>query len=346
MLRLSANRLPRSFTRCTIIFSSAFLCFSVTAFTSTRYHHSSYHLLTPPSASSALLPPAAALDTDTSASALRHQHNYSRYNSIISATSSLASSSSSTMRGVKKENLPSKICVTCGRPFTWRKKWEKVWDEVSTCSKSCNRNRKEKMRQTSQSRNREVEETADADDGASNAVEKNAAIKTERATSVNVAITLENDEDDDIMINTMGDQLRLLGVDELQEMITGSALQDADDDNEQEEDSEMIAMDANERRKAERKASKKAKKAARRAEREGNGDVSAGQKECDRCSKSVDLLIRCQYTESKGDWHLICGKCWNHASGGVVDGDANHPDYKYGGLWKNRRKQQASHIDL
>lgn len=48
------------------------------------------------------------------------------------------------MRGVKKENLPSKQCVTCQRPFTWRKKWEKVWDEVTTCSKSCNRQRREK----------------------------------------------------------------------------------------------------------------------------------------------------------------------------------------------------------
>jgi hypothetical protein len=41
-------------------------------------------------------------------------------------------------RGVKKENLPTKVCVTCNRPFTWRKKWEKCWDEVTTCSKSCN----------------------------------------------------------------------------------------------------------------------------------------------------------------------------------------------------------------
>lgn len=24
-------------------------------------------------------------------------------------------------RGVKKENLPSKVCVVCNRPFTWRK---------------------------------------------------------------------------------------------------------------------------------------------------------------------------------------------------------------------------------
>ena len=26
-----------------------------------------------------------------------------------------------------KSNLPSKICAVCGRPFEWRKKWQKVW---------------------------------------------------------------------------------------------------------------------------------------------------------------------------------------------------------------------------
>ena len=43
---------------------------------------------------------------------------------------------------VNKENLPSKICVVCGRPFTWRKKWERCWDEVTCCSKSCNAKRR------------------------------------------------------------------------------------------------------------------------------------------------------------------------------------------------------------
>ena len=41
------------------------------------------------------------------------------------------------MRGVKKENLPHKICINCGRPFTWRKKWEKNWEIVKFCSKKC-----------------------------------------------------------------------------------------------------------------------------------------------------------------------------------------------------------------
>lgn len=46
-------------------------------------------------------------------------------------------------RGVKKENLPSKICVICNRPYSWRKKWEKCWEDVTTCSKSCNRKRRQ-----------------------------------------------------------------------------------------------------------------------------------------------------------------------------------------------------------
>lgn len=39
----------------------------------------------------------------------------------------------------KKRDLPTKICVQCGRPFTWRKKWEKVWEEVKYCSERCRR---------------------------------------------------------------------------------------------------------------------------------------------------------------------------------------------------------------
>lgn len=45
------------------------------------------------------------------------------------------------MKHTLKENLPTKICATCSRPFTWRKKWEKVWDEVKYCSEKCRRNK-------------------------------------------------------------------------------------------------------------------------------------------------------------------------------------------------------------
>jgi|GEM_PF-289262 len=38
---------------------------------------------------------------------------------------------------VKKSDLPKKDCVVCKRPFIWRKKWEKIWDEVKFCSERC-----------------------------------------------------------------------------------------------------------------------------------------------------------------------------------------------------------------
>ena len=43
------------------------------------------------------------------------------------------------MRGVKKQNLPEKICEQCKKPFTWRKKWEKNWENVKYCSERCKR---------------------------------------------------------------------------------------------------------------------------------------------------------------------------------------------------------------
>jgi hypothetical protein len=45
------------------------------------------------------------------------------------------------MKTVKKADLSTKICATCGKPFTWRKKWEKVWAEVKYCSERCKKAR-------------------------------------------------------------------------------------------------------------------------------------------------------------------------------------------------------------
>jgi hypothetical protein len=46
------------------------------------------------------------------------------------------------MKGVKKTDLPEKVCLTCGRPFAWRKKWEKNWAEVKYCSDKCRSEKK------------------------------------------------------------------------------------------------------------------------------------------------------------------------------------------------------------
>ncbi|WP_093029865.1 DUF2256 domain-containing protein [Thiocapsa roseopersicina] len=37
----------------------------------------------------------------------------------------------------KKPNLPTKICPTCARPFTWRKRWAACWESVRYCSDTC-----------------------------------------------------------------------------------------------------------------------------------------------------------------------------------------------------------------
>ena len=154
-------------------------------------------------------------------------------------------------QGVKKENLPTKVCVVCQRPFTWRKKWERCWDEVTCCSKRCNAERR----------------------------------RGGGAPAPDVAI------DDDEAPSS-------------------------------------------------RKAAKKATKALRRAKRAGVADETTGQKRCDVCDASVNLLVRCRIDTTK-KWRMVCGRCWKDVSGGVPDGDASHPNYQYGGLWKNRNVQSG-----
>ncbi|MBM3862878.1 MAG: DUF2256 domain-containing protein [Verrucomicrobia bacterium] len=38
---------------------------------------------------------------------------------------------------MKKQQLPEKTCPVCGRPFKWRKKWQRTWEEVKFCSDRC-----------------------------------------------------------------------------------------------------------------------------------------------------------------------------------------------------------------
>ncbi|HQT39759.1 MAG TPA: DUF2256 domain-containing protein [Acidocella sp.] len=47
---------------------------------------------------------------------------------------------------MKKAALPEKICVACGRPFAWRRKWAKNWAEVKYCSDACRTGKREAAR--------------------------------------------------------------------------------------------------------------------------------------------------------------------------------------------------------
>ncbi|MDU4252973.1 DUF2256 domain-containing protein [Pseudomonas sp.] len=40
---------------------------------------------------------------------------------------------------MKKAQLPEKTCVACGRPFAWRRRWARCWEEVRYCSERCRR---------------------------------------------------------------------------------------------------------------------------------------------------------------------------------------------------------------
>lgn len=47
---------------------------------------------------------------------------------------------------LKKANFPTKKCLTCHRPFAWRKKWKAVWEEVKYCSEGCRKFKNPAMR--------------------------------------------------------------------------------------------------------------------------------------------------------------------------------------------------------
>ncbi|MDM3885791.1 DUF2256 domain-containing protein [Pseudomonas sp. BCRC 81390] len=38
---------------------------------------------------------------------------------------------------MNKQHLPSKLCVVCNRPFSWRKRWARCWEQVRYCSERC-----------------------------------------------------------------------------------------------------------------------------------------------------------------------------------------------------------------
>ena len=46
------------------------------------------------------------------------------------------------MKMHKKAELPQKTCPVCRRPFAWRKKWARDWEQVRYCSERCRRSAK------------------------------------------------------------------------------------------------------------------------------------------------------------------------------------------------------------
>lgn len=51
------------------------------------------------------------------------------------------------MKMRKKSDLPQKVCVSCGLPFTWRHKWARDWEQVKYCSERCHQSARPKDQQ-------------------------------------------------------------------------------------------------------------------------------------------------------------------------------------------------------
>ncbi|MEJ5868416.1 DUF2256 and DUF3253 domain-containing protein [Pseudokineococcus sp. 5B2Z-1] len=51
----------------------------------------------------------------------------------------MSRSTSRSGRGSARDALPTKPCAACGRTITWRKAWERDWDDVRYCSQRCRR---------------------------------------------------------------------------------------------------------------------------------------------------------------------------------------------------------------
>lgn len=59
----------------------------------------------------------------------------------MSIMEGMKNSPSSAFKG-NKQALPSKPCLACGRPMSWRKRWARCWDDVRYCSEVCRRVRR------------------------------------------------------------------------------------------------------------------------------------------------------------------------------------------------------------
>ena len=198
--------------------------------------------------------------------------------------------------------LSSKICVVCARPFNWRKKWERNWEQVTTCSKKCNNERRRRNRRIGQKNSHIVDFVQTAALAKPVLQPAHCTRAQELNSSVSTSSSKENPKAD---IPSDGSSKQA-----------------------------PFGLLTHEHLKTGRKT---AKKQANRAIRKGHASQT-GQKTCNLCGRLVDLLIRCQHDSSRR-WSMVCGRCWNLSivAGGVVDGDGTNPHYRYGGVWRNRK---------
>eukprot|EP00928_Gymnodinium_smaydae_P088543 TRINITY_DN72613_c0_g1_i1.p1 TRINITY_DN72613_c0_g1~~TRINITY_DN72613_c0_g1_i1.p1 ORF type:complete len:296 (-),score=57.29 TRINITY_DN72613_c0_g1_i1:230-1117(-) len=234
--------------------------------------------------------------------------------------------------------LPMKTCVACGVPFSWRKKWEHCWDEVLTCSSRCKSHRSQKLKP----KGRKGSKEANIEDGATVAGnETSQKIKSKGKKGSKEPII----EDCTTLVGNDSSYTRktLDEIDTMDKILADVAVA-AEDQDDQDEAKPAGYPDVDEQTggaDSQRRLRRERQQALRAQRRQPQEQAATKQKPCDMCDRMVDLLIRCTYDDSL-QWRMVCGRCWKKASGGMPDGDADHPNYRYGGLWKNRSAQVST----
>ena len=189
--------------------------------------------------------------------------------------------------GVKKENLPSKMCVTCNRPFTWRKKWERCWDEVTTCSKGCNAKRRALAKK--EGRDASGDQGDDDDDD-------EVAEDTKKVADSELLSPLKGKSSSDD-----GERITNVSVTDCKQSASRNEGIDIDEDEDDDKPDAVI--------KPEKKLSRKKLQKLKMKEIESESPPKDGPTErtkvCAVCKGDMTHLFRCQWDASK-QWRFVC----------------------------------------
>ncbi|CAD7965322.1 unnamed protein product [Amoebophrya sp. A25] len=176
----------------------------------------------------------------------------------------------------------TKICVHCRRPFSWRKKWERCWDEVLTCSNACKRERKQQQQQQSRGGNT-FGVVADA------------------------SAPQEKEENGDIPVDCAV---------EAEGNVSGSCEKQAPATEAPEESSEAprdLSVPAKLPDHEQAVQTQSGPKHATVPASTKHSAVSTRAKECAVCGEAVLLAYRCRWDKSK-IWRFVCRPCWPNIS--------------------------------
>ena len=228
-------------------------------------------------------------------------------------------------RGVRKA---VKSCLHCERDMVWRKKWERCWDEVQYCSKRC----RSTGRADARAAVREDGPLGDPDRGGGGSGESGG--RGGRGGGGGRGRGEQNDALSPAERKAARAEKNAQRRAERRRGRNGGA--GGGEANTEDDDSKTAAAATSNGPMASMMSMPSVVPSSPGSSGSSVLDPDRNRKPCDVCAKRVDMTIRCQ-TDATKRWRMVCSACWPSVSGGVTDGDAAHPHYTYGGVWKNRK---------